>query len=147
VASKEVKSQWHPTKNKPLTLKNFSRSSNHKVWWKCKKGHEWMATIGSRMNDHACPYCTNRYVSPDNNLQIMLPMIAKEWHPSKNGKLKPTDFTYRSKTKVWWKCKKGHVWEGTIASRYDKKIIRGCMKCYHENRDKDAKTGRFLKKK
>ena len=136
VAPKKVKEEWHPTKNKPLALKNFNRSSNQKVWWKCNKGHEWEATVGSRMNAHECPYCTNRYVCKSNNLEKMLPSIAAEWHPTKNGKLKPMDLTYRSKTKVWWKCKNGHEWENSVASRAAKNIIRQCRFCVYEGRKK-----------
>ena len=41
------------------------------------------------------------------------PELAKEWHQTKNGELKPNDFTYGSGTKVWWKCDEGldHEWE------------------------------------
>lgn len=30
------------------------------------------------------------------------PELAKEWHPTKNGALKPTDVTADSNRKVWW---------------------------------------------
>lgn len=30
------------------------------------------------------------------------PDIANEWHPTKNGILKPTDVTAGSHKKVWW---------------------------------------------
>lgn len=42
--------------------------------------------------------------------------LVKEWHPTKNGDLKPSDFTAGSGQKVWWKCPKGddHEWEARI---------------------------------
>ena len=45
------------------------------------------------------------------NLQIHNPTIANEWHPTKNGNLKPIDVTVSSNKKVWWLCSKGHEWE------------------------------------
>lgn len=40
--------QWNYDKNKGLDPASFSRGSNNKVWWKCKKGHEWQDTIRHR---------------------------------------------------------------------------------------------------
>ena len=47
------------------------------------------------------------------------PELAKEWHPTKNGNLNPTQLSYGSGKKVWWKCEKGHdhEWEATLNSR------------------------------
>ena len=45
------------------------------------------------------------------------PKLVKEWHHTKNGVLKPSDYTTGSKKKIWWKCKKNHKWEATIGSR------------------------------
>ncbi|MBF0217854.1 MAG: zinc-ribbon domain-containing protein [Candidatus Omnitrophica bacterium] len=47
---------------------------------------------------------------PKNNLLLVNPSLAKEWHPTKNGKLTPKDVTPGSDRKVWWQCKKGHEW-------------------------------------
>ena len=46
----EVAKQWHPTKNKNLTVYDFISGSIKKVWWKCNKGddHEWEANIRER---------------------------------------------------------------------------------------------------
>ena len=53
----------------------------------------------------------------DNNLLVKHPELAKQWHPTKNGKLKPYDVTPGSGKKVWWICEKGHEWEAVIANR------------------------------
>ena len=47
------------------------------------------------------------------------PQLAKEWHPTKNGNLTPSDFSYGTNKEVWWKCPKGddHEWEGSIKRR------------------------------
>lgn len=40
----------------------------------------------------------------ENSLAFVNPDIAKVWHPTKNGGLKPTNFTCGSSIKVWWLC-------------------------------------------
>ena len=109
--------KWIKTKNKPLAPKDVTPGSSRKVWWKCKKGHEWKAIIASRSKGSGCPYCYGKKVGEDNNLAVKFPEVAKEWHPTKNKLLTPKDVTYGSGKKVWWKCSKGHTWETTIVSR------------------------------
>jgi len=55
----------------------------------------------------------------EKSLDLRKPKLAKEWHPTKNGILKPDEFTINSGIKVWWKCENGndHEWEARIASR------------------------------
>lgn len=47
------------------------------------------------------------------------PNLVLEWHPTKNGNLKPEDFTHGSNKKIWWKCSivNNHEWEAQIISR------------------------------
>jgi hypothetical protein len=47
------------------------------------------------------------------------PDIAKQWHPTNNGDLSPSDVTAGSNKKVWWKCDKAddHEWEAVINDR------------------------------
>jgi len=33
--------EWHPTLNGNLTPKDVMPNSGKKIWWRCKKGHEW----------------------------------------------------------------------------------------------------------
>ncbi len=40
----ELINEWHTIKNKPLKPDMLKPGSNRKVWWKCKKGHEWKAS-------------------------------------------------------------------------------------------------------
>ena len=43
--------------------------------------------------------------------------MAKEWHPTKNGDLQPTQVSFGSGKKVWWQCEHGHEWEVGIGQR------------------------------
>ena len=52
--------EWHPTKNE-TTPDNITVSSNKKVWWLGKCGHEWRATVGSRSSGRGCPVCLKEY--------------------------------------------------------------------------------------
>ena len=53
------------------------------------------------------------------------PHLIKEWHPTKNGELKPVDLTHGSNKKVWWLCSKGHSHYSTISNRTSKNST-GC---------------------
>lgn len=55
----DVASEWHETKNNPLTAKDVTFGANKKVWWKCgKKGHEWFAYVSGRTTSgYGCPEC------------------------------------------------------------------------------------------
>ena len=57
------------------------------------------------------------------------PNLAKQWHPTKNGDLKPTDVTPGSHHKVWWKCEQEHEWQATVSSRTSG---NGCPYCANQ---------------
>tara|TARA_S200000501_G_C20729800_1_gene702293 strand:+ start:805 stop:1005 length:201 start_codon:yes stop_codon:yes gene_type:complete len=50
-----IAKEWHPTKNLDLNPNKISHGSNKKVWWKCKKNHEWQADI--RYAKSECKIC------------------------------------------------------------------------------------------
>ena len=52
-----VASEWNFEKNDSLKPENFTFGSGKKVWWKCKKGHEWQARIADRIRGKGCPIC------------------------------------------------------------------------------------------
>mgnify|MGYP000020462219 CR=1 FL=1 len=116
-----LSTEWHPTKNRDLKPENFTVGSSKKVWWQCSKGedHEWQTTIASRSAGTGCPFCSGQRTSKTNNLLAKHPEVASEWHPTKNGDLKPEDFTVGSSKKVWWQCPKedAHEWETRINHR------------------------------
>lgn len=121
-----VSEEWDYDKNE-MTPNYVTSKSNMKVWWKCKNGHNWEATINSRTSGSGCPYCSGRKViSGTNDLATLRPGIAKEWNYEQNSGLKPSDFTVSSGKKVWWKCYKGHEWETEI---YHRTSGKGCPFC------------------
>ncbi len=252
--------EWHSEKNGALLPTDVLPSSNKKVWWLCKKGHEWQAVIASRNDGAGCPYCdTERktsfpeqavlfYISKffetksrykmngkeldifipsinigieydgyyyhrtnaakekdlrktlfflgkgilvirlsegktnsadaytisykhdakyselpwainalgqilgikqpidvdldrdryqiyeqyiqlekEDSLAARFPAIAKQWHPTKNGKLTPEQVSFGSQKRVWWLGACGHEWQSTVSSRTTSNS--GCPVC------------------
>jgi len=118
--------EWHPTKNGDNTPLQFSQGSGFKAWWLCSNGHSWQAAIYSRKT-LGCPYCSGRHVTKENNLKVKNPVLAKQWHPTKNGTLKPEDVLSSVKLKVWWLCENGHEWESTINNRSNNLACPHCI--------------------
>lgn len=78
--------QWHPLWNGELSPEAVLPGSHRSVWWKCCKGHEWRATINSRVNGRGCPICTGRMVrAGENDLVTVYPVLAAQWHLKKTG--------------------------------------------------------------
>ena len=115
----EIAKEWHPIKNGDLSAFDVKYGSNKKVWWLCSKGHEYKQAIKQRTSQHnGCPICSNHNVLEGfNDLSTMYPEIAKEWHPTKNGNLKPSDVISGSKKKVWWLCSNGHSFLQSLDKR------------------------------
>ena len=54
----EIAEEWIYEKNEPLLPTQVSPGSSKRVWWKCKKGHEWKAPIYNRAElNSGCPKC------------------------------------------------------------------------------------------
>jgi hypothetical protein len=92
-----------------FSLNSFStRQANKPQFWK---------SIGLNMPK----------ASQDYNLYLLKPDLIKEWHPTKNGNLRPRDITPGSSKKVWWLCEEGHEWQAAI---YNRSRGNGCPDCY-----------------
>src|SRR5216683_2044655 len=127
----ELADEWHPTKNGDLTPDKVVARSARKIWWWCAKGpdHEWQATLSNRSNNGSgCPCCEGLKVSVTNSLATLFPLVAADWHPTKNGNLTPDKIVAKSHSKVWWLCPKAadHEWQATVNNRTNG---RGCPHC------------------
>ncbi len=134
VLNPDLAAQWHADKNDPLTPEDVTPGSNKKVWCQCKNGHEWEAVIASRSMGRGCPECAGQKVGADNNLAVLNPDLAAQWHSDKNHPLTPQDVRPGSNKKVWWQCKNGHEWEANINNR---SRGSGCPYCSRIRRSKD----------
>ena len=117
VCEPELANQWHPTRNGNLRPGDVTRRNGKRVWWQCAEGHEWQAIVAHRTAGSGCPYCSGRKASATNNLLAINPLVAAEWHPSRNCDMKPEDVTPNSGQRVWWICGEGHEWQAAIAHR------------------------------
>lgn len=124
----QLAAEWHPTKNEGMLPTDITRGAGRKVWWLCKNGHEFVASPNKRTTEEtSCPYCSNQKVLRGfNDLATTRPMLAEEWHPTKNGQLLPSDIVEGSAKKVWWKCARGHEWQ---AAPYNRIKNRNCPIC------------------
>ena len=115
----EIAKEWHPTKNGKLKPSDVIAGSQRKVWWLCSKGHSFLQSLIKRTKrNYNCPYCSGEKVLKDfNDFATKYPKIAKEWHPTKNGNLKPSDVTFGSGKRVWWKCPVGHEYQASVHDR------------------------------
>lgn len=101
--------------------------SGKKVWWICKKGHEYQATIDNRSRGKGCPICANKVIIKGyNDLQTINPKLVMEWNYSRNINLLPSEVSPNSHRKVWWICKHDHEWQARIA---DRNRGKGCPIC------------------
>lgn len=128
----DLSAEWHPERNGKLTPNQVTFESDQAIWWKCPSGsdHEWIATPNSRTSGESrCPMCPRtrafaaRKGSPSRGGSAYWvsgwPKLVAEWHPTKNGGLRPEDLTFGSGKKVWWKCALGedHEWVASPNNR------------------------------
>jgi len=125
--SPALAAEWHPSRNGHLTPRDVFRSTARKFWWLCSLGHAWEASANSRSNGSNCPYCSGqRILVGYNDLATVQPGIAVEWDSERNGNQTPQMVTAMNGSKTWWRCRDGHQWETTVASR---SAGTGCPAC------------------
>jgi hypothetical protein len=94
--------------------------THEKYWWRCRSGHKWLASADNRTRyNKGCPYCARRRAAPETSLARVAPHLARQWHPTKNGSLRPKHVLPGSEKKVWWKCRRGpdHEWQVSCNAR------------------------------
>lgn len=134
--------EWDNEENGDLTPYNVTYASHKKIHWICEEGHKWVQKVSKRtMRNQNCPRCKKENILKENSLQNKYPDIAKQWNYERNIDLKPTDVTYGSHQKVWWRCNDGHEWKAMISNR----IGRGCPYCSGRSAtDKNSLAVRYL---
>ncbi|WP_235679992.1 zinc-ribbon domain-containing protein [Mycobacteroides abscessus] len=115
----KVAAEWHPILNGELRPTQVRPNSNRKLWWQCPKcGHTWRTTAATRNYGRGCPACAGRAVTASNNLAVLFPEVAAQWHPTLNNDLRPNQVVAGSDKKPWWNCQTcGHAWQATVDSR------------------------------
>jgi hypothetical protein len=125
--------EWDFKKNAEINPELYSYGSTKKVWWKCTKDHNWLASIGKRTSGRGCPYCSNKLVTFANSLSNTHPNLLKEWDFEKNKTVNPDHLTFGSSKKVSWLCKRGHNWSAKISHRSHGSNCPECYKLKRKN--------------
>lgn len=53
----QLLSEWNYELNIDYSPDTIAAHSNKKVWWRCKKGHNYRMTVNNKTNGSGCPYC------------------------------------------------------------------------------------------
>lgn len=119
-------------KENGISIKEILPQSNKKYLWRCNVcNHIWPASAATRVKGHGCPACNHLVATKNYNLETEFPEIAKQWHPTKNAPVVPSDVLPYSETPRWWQCEKGHEWMATPSNRVQG---RNCRQCSNEMR-------------
>jgi very-short-patch-repair endonuclease len=126
--------------NKNIDFNKLSYRSGIRIWWICNFCKtKYFASPQSKTRSKGCLGCykkknpaknqknksrKNRY---DMSIAYLYPELAKLWHPTKNGDLKPENA--KPSNKHWYICNKNH--EFFIKASFKKKVknINMCSRC------------------
>ena len=82
--------EWHPSANGNLTPRNVILAYPDKLWWLCREGHKWQATIKCRLKRNDCPICEKEAAKKKVSLSLGFPTIGKNNRKSRRFKTKTT---------------------------------------------------------
>ncbi len=135
----ELLLEWHYEKNDKNPTE-VPCGSDYKAWWVCKKcGNEYQTRVSHRINNHACPFCSNppkkikigfndlKTFCGSNNMIYLL----KEWDYHNNA-YPPEHYAPRANAVVNWLCPFGHSYKMRISNRTSKQSQ--CPICNNEQK-------------
>ena len=77
--NRQLRSEWDDKKNEGLMPEDVSAGSRRYVWWRCKNGHSWRASVQHRSRGSGCPVCDGKITVPgDNDLLTLFCVYANE---------------------------------------------------------------------
>lgn len=59
-------------------------------------------------------------VNQSNNFAAAYPDLAADWHPDKNERIRPYEFSPDSEVRVWWKSVDNDEWQESIKTRVER---------------------------
>ncbi|XWO28391.1 hypothetical protein C5142_08770 [Rhodococcus sp. BGS-1C] len=128
-----VKRLWHPDRNPDMHPSDLTPNSHTRVWWRCPDcGHEWHAAPGSNPGCDPCgakrTAAKLRTVKPGNSLAEKAPKVAAQWHPTRNGDVKPNGINAGTSDNYWWLCEScQHEWRARPTNRTRQAYL--CPRC------------------
>lgn len=85
-------------------LSSEYRNNQTKLRWRCAEGHEWQAIPASIQRGTWCPICSGKLLPND-------ALLALRLHATNLGGECLSEKYQSAKTKLSWRCAKGHEWE------------------------------------
>ncbi len=133
VAYPELVPEWEPSNT--LAPTQVTPTASYRAKWKCKNGHTWETSVANRVSKargrrSECPVCKNRKLGTSTMLYNVAPTLLTEWDYLSNKHVTPESVLI-GRTKVWWKCKKGHSWAASTYNRVRRR--QGCPKCSRQS--------------
>ncbi|MDG6220747.1 MAG: hypothetical protein QCI38_04780, partial [Candidatus Thermoplasmatota archaeon] len=99
---------------------------NVKMHWRCSEGHEWWATPVSVKNQGSwCPKCGSVKAQTQSVLSLSINDMQKIAH-ERGGECLSKEYK-NNRTKLLWRCNKGHEWWATPNNVKDRKTW--CKEC------------------
>ena len=143
----DLAEEWHPERNGKLTPQSINCRSQKRVWWQCRHDpeHVWASPVSTRTLGYGCPFCAGQRATASTSLQALRPDLAEQWHPTRNGPLKPSQVKPESGKIVWWQCPVDptHEWMAQINSR---NYGQGCPICGRQAAQKRSRAIALEKK-
>ncbi len=103
--------EWDFTKNTELDPYKTTQGSPRKAFWKCSKGHSWVARVNSRLVSD-CPICVGKGVLKEINTLWSRADIQKFWDVKKIQLFDPVKTSQSTSQKIWCHCPDcGKEWE------------------------------------
>ena len=128
-----LQEQWDDAANTHVGSIVIRPYTARKVWWRCDQcpdthPHLWLAAVSCRSGGQGCPYCRGQRVCMHNSLSTTAPLVAAEWHPTRND-CTPEEVTAGTDKQAHWLCSVcTHTWSALIHSRTQGS---GCPMCNH----------------
>lgn len=125
-----IAAEIHPDYAKGHPPAKISGGSEVRPEWLCPTcGDTYKMTAYDRTHGGGCDPCRRaRLRASRDNLTVTHPNVVALWHPDRNNKKRPDEYTYSSKEVVWWLC------TASALHYYDQRIDRkvagyGCTLC------------------
>jgi hypothetical protein len=106
-------------------LSNLYVNNNTKLRWRCAEGHEWEAVPGSVKSGSWCPKCSDARSARKRSRSIE---EMRQYAVRRGGECLSPDYE-NSKSRLHWRCSKGHEW---IAQANHVVAGHWCPKCGKE---------------
>lgn len=115
---------WNAERNGERSPSTVDAAHAGNAWWRCPEGHDFQRAPILMVRDSSCPICA----VAEKSLAVTNPVIAVEWHPTKNGEITPAQVEATHIMNAWWLCPNGHEYQATVRSRAGGN--HRCPRCY-----------------